>query len=313
MSQTRILSPFPPTILARVCEEVQDVELIQIPAGGELDPEIRGDVLLTPPLDSGNLAETLERGIRWVHAIGTGVDRFPLSLLAERPLTCARGASSIPIAEWILACMLAYEKRMPEIWLDAAPAEWSSTQLGTLHGKTLGLIGLGGIGEAVAQLALLFGMRVCALRHSDRPSPISGIEIVQDLAKLLEVADHCVLALPLTRDSLHLINRESLAAIPRDANMHLVNISRGGLIHQEALREALEDGRIGCASLDVSDPEPLPDGHWLYAHPSVRLSAHNSWNTPDAFGWLLDTFIENLRRYRAGEELEGMVNIEAGY
>ena len=75
----------------------------------------------------------------------------------------------------------------------------------------------------------------------------------------------------------------------------------------------LNDGRIRCASLDVCDPEPLPAGDWLYSHPGVRLSPHNSWNTPAAFDLLLDTFIDNLRRYRAGKVLDGIVDIEAGY
>ncbi len=310
---TKILSPFPPAMLERVALEVPDSQIIAVPAEGSPGPDIRGEVLLAPPWDSGNLAEILDRGIRWIHTIGTGVDRFPMALLDGRPLTCARGASSWPISEWVLTAMLAFEKRIPEIWLDAPPASWNDTQLGTLRGKTLGLVGLGGIGQAVAQIALQLGMRVYAIRRSNTASPIEGVKMLGDLAELLATADHCVLALPLTTASRHIINRQSLSAISENANLHLVNISRGGLIDQEALREALDDGRIRRASLDVCDPEPLPENHWLYAHSGVRLTPHVSWNTPAAFDLLLDTFIENLRRYRAGKNFQGLVDIEAGY
>lgn len=313
MPSTRILTSFPAVALERVTREVEGARLVSIPEQGALDPEVRGEVLLTPPWDTGNLALALERGVRWVHTIGTGVDRFPFPLLGGRPLTCARGASSIPVSEWVIACMLNFEKRMPEIWIDSPPDAWSGAQLGTLQGRTLGLVGLGGIGEAVARHALGFGMRVCAFRRSGRVSPIEGVEVVGGLSELLGMSDHCVLALPLTPDSRHVIDAKALSAIPEGAGVHLVNISRGGLLDQDALRDALNDGRIRCASLDVCDPEPLPAGDWLYSHPGVRLSPHNSWNTPAAFDLLLDTFIDNLRRYRAGKVLDGIVDIEAGY
>ena len=94
---------------------------------------------------------------------------------------------------------------------------------------------------------------------------------------------------------------------------HLVNVARGGIVDQEALREALGDGRVARASLDAVEPEPLPEGHWLYTHPRVRLSPHISWSAPEAMPRLFATFRENLRRYRAGEPLEGRVDLERGY
>ena len=92
----RILSHFPVKQLGRVASEVPDAELIGIPLTGPIDPGLEGEVLLTYPWDPGNLAQAMERGVRWVHAIGTGVDRFPFALLGDRPLTCSRGASAIP-------------------------------------------------------------------------------------------------------------------------------------------------------------------------------------------------------------------------
>jgi phosphoglycerate dehydrogenase-like enzyme len=122
-----------------------------------------------------------------------------------------------------------------------------------------------------------------------------------------------VLAAPLTDRTRHLIDAQALAAIPPGAGVHLVNVARGGLVDQEALRPALDDGRVARATLDVTDPEPLPAGHWLYHHPRARISAHVSWSAPGAFELLLDTFVDNLRRFHAGEPLEGRVDLEAGY
>jgi phosphoglycerate dehydrogenase-like enzyme len=310
--EIRILTPFRGGALDRVLERAPDARVIVIPEHGEPPADAHGEVLLIPPWDTGNLRAVLERGVRWIHTIGTGVDRFPFELLGDRILTCARGASAIPIAEWVVAVMLAFEKRLPEAWVHEPPETWSvGFHLGGLHGKTLGLVGLGGIGLGVARRVLPFGMRVRALRRTSKASDLAGVETVGDLADLLSSADHVVLAVPLTAATRHVIDRRALAQVKRGA--HLVNVSRGALVDHDALREALDDGRIACASLDVTDPEPLPAGHWLYAHPQVRLSPHVSWNMPGAFDILLDGFVDNLLRYQAGEALEGRVDLEEGY
>jgi phosphoglycerate dehydrogenase-like enzyme len=172
-------------------------------------------------------------------------------------------------------------------------------------------VGLGGIGVAVAQRALPFGMRVLALRRTGRKSPIEGVELAKSLGDLLESSDHLVLALPATPKTRHLIGAAALARIKPGA--HLINIARGSLVDQEALREALASERVALASLDVTDPEPLPAGHWLYEHPKVRLSPHVSWSMPGAVSRLLDTFVDNLHRYREGAPLDGRVDLDEGY
>jgi phosphoglycerate dehydrogenase-like enzyme len=120
-----------------------------------------------------------------------------------------------------------------------------------------------------------------------------------------------VIAAPATRDTHHVIGRTALARVKR--GVHLVNIARGGLVDQDALRGALDDGRVRLASLDTVDPEPLPAGHWLFTHPRVRLSPHCSWSAPGALDRLLDTFLENLARWLAAEPLQGTVDVELGY
>jgi phosphoglycerate dehydrogenase-like enzyme len=253
----------------------------------------------------------LARGVRWIHTFGTGVNAFPFHLLEGRPLCCARGASAIPISEWALAVMLAAAKNLPDSWIKAPPAQWNIAALGSLHGQTLGLVGLGGIGQAVATRALAFGMRVLAVRRHGGPSPVAGVDMPSSLGAMLELADHVVLAAPSTSATLRMIDDTALAhAKP---GLHLVNVARGDLVEHDALRRALDTGRVGLASLDCVDPEPLPAGHWLYTHPRVRLSPHISWSMPGAFELLIAPFIENLRRYRAGEPLAYRVDPAEGY
>ncbi len=307
----RVLVHAPHPVLERIAAEHPGVRLIPIPTRGEIPADARGEVLLTLPWGTPNLAQALERGVRWIHVLGTGVDRFPLDLVGERVLSCARGASAVPIAEWVLAVMLAFEKQLPEAWLAAPPERWSWRALGGLEGRTLGLVGIGGIGRAVAERALPFGMRVRALRRSAAPIALEGVERVGELRDLVAEADHLVLAASATPETRHLIGREALAGVRR--GVHLVNVARGSLVDQEALREALDDGRVARASLDTVEPEPLPEGHWLYRHPAVRLSAHISWNMPDALLRLYQTFAENLRRKLAGEPLAGLVDPKQGY
>jgi len=307
----RVLTQVPVQLLGRVRQEIPEAELVPAPTQGPLAPEIAGEVLLTQAWGSPNLAEIAARGVRWVHAYGTGVNAFPFHALGNRPLTCSRGASAIPIAEWVLAVMLAAEKRLPETWVAQPPKHWSIAALGGLQDRTLGLVGLGGIAQAVAVRALAFGMRVRALRRSAAPSPLSGVEVVRSLAELVATADHLVLAAPATSETRSLIDDATLARVK--PGLHLVNVARGELVDQDALRRALDDGRVGLASLDVMHPEPLPAEHWLYTHPRVRLSPHVSWSMPQAFDLLIEPFLENLRRYLDGEPLRHIVDVRLGY
>jgi phosphoglycerate dehydrogenase-like enzyme len=243
--------------------------------------------------------------------LGTGVDRFPLEALGNCVLTCSRGGSAVPIAEWVLATMLAFEKHLPDMWIHEPVARPMPDALGTLAGKTLGLVGLGGIALAVARRALAFDMQVRACRRTDAPSPIPEVAVVRALDELVAGADHVVLAAPATGSTRHLVDAGLLRAMKR--GVHLVNVARGALVDQDALRAALDAGQVGLASLDAVEPEPLPAGHWMYAHPRVRLSPHVSWSAPGALDELVDLFVANLRRWRDGDPLDGIVDPRAGY
>lgn len=309
---SRIAVHMPLPLMEPVREAFPEVEILALPVEGPLPDGEMPKILLTLPWGTPNVGEALARGVHWVHAYGTGVNGFPFDVLGEATLTCSRGASATAISEWVMAVLLAAEKQLPQTWLTAPPERWNTAALGTLEGRRLALVGFGAIAQAIARRALPFGMKVSALRRTATGSPIPEVEVRTDLSALLADADHVVVAAPETPATRHLMNAAAFAAMKPGA--HFVNIARGGLVDQDALREALDrEGGLELATLDVVDPEPLPEGHWLYTHEKVRLSAHISWSSPVSHSGLLDRFLENLGRYRRGEELAYRVDPSERY
>jgi phosphoglycerate dehydrogenase-like enzyme len=299
--------------IARVRAAHPDVELIDF-VDEPPPPDLRADVFFGGYMGWDNILRWIEAaGVQWVQLSGTGTDKVPLAVFGNRIVTCARGASAVPISEWVMAAILAWAKRFPQTFLSEPPKYWNfpNPPLDRVEGSTLALVGLGGIGLAIAERALTFGMRVRALRRTDTPSPIPDVAIVQSLEALLPGAQHVVLAAPATARTTHLIDARAFQLMT--PGVHLVNIARGALVDQDALRVALDDGTVGRATLDTVDPEPLPAGHWLYSHPNVRVAAHISWYTPDLQREALEIFVENLGRYARDEPLLHVVDAAEGY
>jgi len=290
---------------------VPDVEVVVLGFGDPLPDDLRGDVLFGGWHGHPAYDRLDEIGVRWIHLPGTGIDGWPRPVLEGRLVTCSRGLSAIPISEFVMASILAFVKDFPSTWLREPPEHWNLASFGELAGQTVGLVGLGGIGGAVATRAQAFDMPVRALRRNASLGAPDGVELAADLTDLLASADHLVLAAPGTDATHHLLDADAFARVK--PGMHLVNIARGSLVDQDALRVALDDGRVARASLDTVDPEPLPAGHWLYEHPSVRLSAHVSWTSPRAFDRMIEVFAENLARFAADEPLDGVIDLDAGY
>ncbi len=292
--------------------EWPEVQVIEIPSVADVPADLTGDVVVTTTEGSRNLATILERGVGWVHTVGTGVDNFPFDVLDGQTLTCSRGASGLPIGEWVFAQMLAFAKGMPEVFASDAPETWGiDRRIGSLRGATVVIVGVGGIGTEVTRLSLALDMNVIGVRRRGNVGPFDEMTIVNDLAEVIGEADHLVLAAPATAETRHLIDATMLDQVK--PGLHLVNIARGTLIDQDALRVALDDGRVARASLDVTDPEPLPAPHWLYDHSKVMLTPHTSWMGPGALSMMMALLKANIDHYRAGEPLEGIVDVELGY
>ena len=273
------------------------------------------DILLTAPHPSWRDAPPQPPlgwpgRLGWVQVASTGVDWFPRWLMQGPVLTCGRGHNAVPIAEYVLAAMLLHEKRFDRVTI-RSHAEWRRHELGTLEGRTLGLAGYGAIGRAVATRARAFGMSVAAWKRSAWDDSDADMLGVDSLAALADLSDHLVLALPLTDATRHCVDARVLAASRPD--LHLINIARGGLIDQPALLDALDAGRLGFATLDVSEPEPLPDGHPIYSHPRIRLTPHISWSGQSGRARLTDQILFNLTAYGRGEALRDVVDPARGY
>jgi phosphoglycerate dehydrogenase-like enzyme len=294
--------------LARVASEFPDVEVVDLTA--DVDDDLKVDVLFGGW--GRNAIAMVQRGVQWVQLSGTGFDRVPKEILDAPLVTCARGASAVPISEYVLAAMLAFEKDFPANWLTGVPKHWNFQRMDSMAGKTLGLVGLGGIGARIARLALAFEMDVLALRrHPELGSPVPGVRVSGSLDEILPVADHLVLAAPATARTRHLLDADAFARVK--PGVHLVNIARGTLVDQDALHDALDNGIVARASLDVVEPEPLPEGHWLYSHPNVRLTPHSSWSSHAFFDSAIDIFCTNMRRFLAGDELMYLIDRDEGY
>jgi len=292
---------------------IPDIELIEF-TNDDPPPGLHADVFFGGYLGWDKILKWLAAsGVRWVQLSGTGVDNVPAAVFDGRVVTCARGASAVPISEWVMAAILAWAKRMPETFVHEPPPYWNfpNPQLDRVEGSTVALVGLGGIGSAVATRALAFGMRVRALRRTDAPSPVADVEVVTSLEQLLPDADHVVLAAPSTSRTKYLLDAGAFGLMK--PGVHVVNIARGALIDQDALRAALDDGTVAQATLDTVTPEPLPEGHWLYTHPNVRVGAHISWYTPELQQAAVEIFVENLKRFANGAPLLHVVDADEGY
>ena len=273
--------------------------------------------------------------LRWVHSASAGVERVLTPLSRERGIviTNARGVFSRPIAEYVMLMVLAVSRRLPQLLELQRERTWQPLEARELGDVTIGIVGLGSIGRAVATLATAFGCRVVAIRRTaesvpaavpetgPQAGPGSGAEadrIVLDrllrpdqLPELLAASDFVVLAAPLTPDTESMIDEPALAAMKRDA--WLINVARGRLVDDRALIRALDGKKIGGAVLDAFRDEPLAPSSPYYDLPNVILTPHTSWSSGRVLDRSVDLFADNLRRYAAGQELLNVVDPTAGY
>ena len=225
-------------------------------------------------------------------------------------VSTAHGSSSETIADFVLAHILRVQLRLAERRAQQADV-WRFTEAPALAGSRVGLLGFGGIGQTLATRLLALGLRVKALRRSHAPLGVPGVEPARDLDDLLLDSDHLVLLAPGTADTRNIIDVAALARAK--PGLHLVNVARGILVDQEALRAARDSGQVGWASLDVTEPEPLPAGHWLYEHPRVWLTPHTCAISPQVQQALVDKLLRGLDHLRHGLPPESLIELARGY
>jgi len=259
----------------------------------------------------------LNRRLTYYHSIGAGVDAIlsPELVQSDIPLASEKGGVGVHLAEHAFALLLALTRglhtaiRRPDYSL-REPIRLEQRELYEL---TMGIVGFGGTGRAVARRALGFGMRVLAVDIEDVP-PEPGVEAIwkpDRLHEMLGLSDAVVIGLPLTKATRHLFTRDLFRRMRPTAI--IINVTRGGIIYGEDLMAALDEGLIWGAGLDVTDPEPLPMDHRLWNHPRVIVTPHTAGGSPRRAQRVIDTFCENLRRQRVGQPLLALIDKDKGY
>ncbi|HTX23683.1 MAG TPA: D-2-hydroxyacid dehydrogenase [Steroidobacteraceae bacterium] len=261
------------------------------------------------------------RELRWIQSLAAGVEHCVALASVQRRdilITNMRGVDSAAIAEHAVALAMALAHGLDVFAVDTARGRWSrkdaaSTPIQMLSGKTLLVVGLGGIGTDVAQRAHGLGMKVIATREHGHQGPdfVSYVGEPGELLTLAKSADVIVNTAPLTPQTTGLFDAKFFAVVKPTAIF--VNVARGASVVTADLVKALDEHRLAGAGLDVVDPEPLPPGHPLWRAPHVILSPHISSRSdlPGLDRWIVAR--ENLRRYVAGDKMLSVVNLRLGY
>jgi phosphoglycerate dehydrogenase-like enzyme len=310
--------------LARISEAAPGARLVTVSLEGLADGPL-GDVevLLRGPLPAATFDRLLARcpRLRWVHSATAGVERVLTPAAASRGLTItnARGVFSEPIAEYVLMMMLAVIRQLPQLLELQRERTWQPLPATEMRDVTVGVVGLGSIGRAVAHHAYEFGARVIGIRRRDpldepagsQPEGIDRVLTPDQLPELLAESDFVVLALPLTADTEDLFDAATFARMKPGS--WLINVARGGLVDERALVRALRQGVPAGAILDTLREEPLRPDSPLYDLPNLIITPHTSWSSGRVLDRSIELFCEDLRRYAASEPLLNEVDPGQGY
>jgi phosphoglycerate dehydrogenase-like enzyme len=255
--------------------------------------------------------------LRWIHSRSAGLDglMFPSLVESPVPLTNGRGVFSQSLGEFIIGGVLFFAKDMKRMLRSQKEGRWDQFDVQEIRGQTLGIVGYGDIGRAIAKRASAMEMKVLAMRR--RPELSEGDPYVSEMfgfgqkKEMMERCDYVVSALPLTAETKDFLSTEDFAAMKKSAIF--MNVGRGPVVDEPALIAALQSGQIRGAALDVFAVEPLPEGHPFFSMDNVLMSAHCADNTTE---WLNDAmrfFYQNLDRFWRAEPLMNVVDKKAGY
>jgi len=278
------------------------------------------DAAYTWILNAAELAEAAK--LKWVHTSAVAVETLCLPELFARGIAVSntRGVQALPIAEHVLALVLALAKQIPFVIENQQQSRWAQNEFmgerlpWLLHGRTLGLVGVGTIGSEIARRAEAFGMRVIALRRRPAYGVIGHVERVYGKDQLDEFLGQChviVVAAPLTPETHGLLGAAEFAQMPKGAIV--VNVGRARIVDTDALIDALESGHLGGASLDVYPLEPLAADHPLWKTPNVILTPHTSGFRQGHWDEVVELYAENIQRWLKGEPLKYRIEPELGY
>ena len=278
------------------------------------------DVILSWSASGKLLREVfgISPNVRWVHSRSAGLDTvlFPELIESPVPLTNGRGVFSQSLGEFALGAILYFAKDFRRMIANQQTRRWEPFDIVEISGQTVGIVGYGDIGRAVATRVRAMGMRILAVKRHGPPlynvDPlISQIYTPAERTEMISQCDYIVCAAPLTPETRGMIGEAEFAAMK--PNAVVVNIGRGPVIDEAAMLRALTEKRIKGAALDVFDTEPLPAGHAFYHLDNVLLSPHCADHTHDWTQQAMRFFLAQFERYQQGRPLENVVNKERGY
>jgi phosphoglycerate dehydrogenase-like enzyme len=254
--------------------------------------------------------------LKWIQSWGAGVDNMPLQKLKKQNImvTNTSGVHAFPISETIFAMILNFTRSIHLYLRNQLKNEWKyERNLQEVHGKTIGIIGVGVIGEETAKLAKAFGMKVLGVRRSGKPSSIvDKMFDIKGLNEVISASDYIVNILPSTKETYKIIGLEEFKKMKNTA--FYINVGRGETTDQEALIKALEEDLIAGAGLDVFDGEPLPNESPLWNFENAIITPHISGVTANYEERAMDIFIRNFQCYLKGEELKiNVVDLDKQY
>lgn len=271
------------------------------------------DVLTT--LHTPDLLAERAPNLRWIQGCGAGVEQFATAGIDQNRviLTNCTGVSAGSMSEWVIGRLLQVWKRFREADDYQQQHAFERSYGRTFAGSTIGIVGLGGIGKAVASRARALGCRTLGLKRSARPGDTSEdvdeLFSTDRLHELLAQSDAVIVSAPATADTYHLIDAAALAAMPRHAV--LVNVARGTLVDEVELIRVMQEEPLAAAILDVFDPEPLEASNPLWDLPNVYVSAHSSVSVDRYMDDVFDLFVENLERFARGDSMRNIVDMKA--
>ena len=255
--------------------------------------------------------------MRWIQASSSGIGEFLARTgLADSAIaiTTAAGLHGVPLAEFVALGLLYLTKEVPHLREWQAGRRWERHTSRELAGQRMLLVGLGQVGRQIAATCAGLGLEVWGMRRTVSGSLPPGVarEVPRSaLREALAEVDALVLACPYTRETHHLIGTAEFAVMR--ASSIVVNVARGPVIDEPALIAALHEGRVAGAALDVFEQEPLPPDSPLWVMPNVLVSPHSASTVAAENGRLIDLFVDNLRRYLAGEPLRNRFDPSRAY
>jgi phosphoglycerate dehydrogenase-like enzyme len=226
---------------------------------------------------------------------------------ADVAVTNAAGVHGPNISEYVIGALVAHDRQFRQAWEHQERNHWEAYPVRELQESTAAVVGLGAIGEALVEKLDAFDVETVGVRYTpEKGGPTDEVVGFDDVHVALARADYVILACPLTDTTRGLIDDEALASMRADGL--LINVARGPVVDTDALVTALRDAEIRGATLDVTDPEPLPADHPLWSFENVQITPHNAGNTPKYYDRLADILATNLRRIEGAGESDGLVN-----